>query len=178
MSDSASPYKVIEEKIRFHRKRAQYHKERANNWDRVLAQIQALQRQEQPLGRVDDFDLAQPEPRPSLGATEEEAGAKAKARADARAKGKAKARAREIEGADEAARTKLAEGRAQLAREVLRLHAEDGVLPVDIRTLANKAGISTPSNYPYKLLTRMVAKKSARRDRSGRYYPIGADEKK
>ena len=40
-------YKTLEDKVRFHRKRAQYHLDRAVEWERILSQIQQLQRLEQ-----------------------------------------------------------------------------------------------------------------------------------
>src|SRR5437763_1006224 len=61
--------------------------------------------------------------------------------------------------------------RFEFAREVMRQHRSDGVLPVDIRKLANDSGISCPTNYPYKLLTRMVNAGKARKDEAtGRYF--------
>jgi hypothetical protein len=164
MREQGSPYKVIEEKIQFHRKRSQYHKERADNWDRVLAQIQALQRQEQALGRVEDFKLEQPEipvEKPETGA---EVAKKAK---DAPTKAQLK-------------KQKAAEKRADFARTLLLQHEADGILPVDVRTAANAAGISTPTNYPYKIFTRMVTRSgTARKDEdTGRYYPVGVGKKK
>jgi hypothetical protein len=40
-------YKTLEDKVRFHRKRAQHHLDRAAEWERILAEIQQLQRLEQ-----------------------------------------------------------------------------------------------------------------------------------
>jgi hypothetical protein len=164
MRELGSPYKVIEEKIQFHRKRAQYHKERADNWDRVLAQIQALQRQEQALGRVEDFKLEQPE----LEQVE-----KPEAREEADKKTKAAPTKSNLK--------KIKDGvkRADFARKLLLQHEADGIPPVDVRTAANAAGISTPTNYPYKIFTRMVKSGTARKDEeTGRYYPVGVGKKK
>jgi len=40
-------YKTLQDKARFHRKRAQYHLDRAAEWERILSEIQQLQRLEQ-----------------------------------------------------------------------------------------------------------------------------------
>jgi|SRR5438552_18521815 len=40
-------YKTLEDKVRFHKKRAQYHLNRAAEWERILSEIQQLQRLEQ-----------------------------------------------------------------------------------------------------------------------------------
>jgi uncharacterized protein YPO0396 len=70
------------------------------------------------------------------------------------------------------------EARCQIARQALQ-HAKDGILPVDVRRLTNERGLSTPSNFPYKLFTSLVQSGRARKDDvSGRYYPIGGDEAK
>jgi len=165
MREAGSPYKVIEEKIQFHRKRAQYHKERADNWDRVLAQIQALQRQEQPLGRIEDFKLEQPEPE-QIGKPEEVSSPGKKT--------KAPPTKSQIKKEKDAVR------RADFARMLLLQHEADGILPVEVRTAANAAGISTPTNYPYKIFTRMVTRSgTARQDEgTGRYYPVVAGKKR
>ena len=54
----------ILDKIRFHKSRIQnheerirFHQDRIDEWESVLAQVQALQRQEQPNGQVDQFTL-------------------------------------------------------------------------------------------------------------------------
>lgn len=44
---SGYSYKSIEEKIRFHRSRIEYHKARKAEWEKIAAQIQQLQRAEQ-----------------------------------------------------------------------------------------------------------------------------------
>jgi hypothetical protein len=121
----------ILDKIRIHRKRAEYHKQRADEWELVLAQIQALQRQEQPSGKTEQFSLALPKPKEDRDAN-----------------------------------------RFVFARNVLRAHSQDGILPVEIRRLANEQGFSCPTNYPYKLLTNMVKQGTARKDEAGRYYPV------
>lgn len=40
-------YKTLEQKIKFHRKRAQFHESRAAEWELILSQVQQLQRLEQ-----------------------------------------------------------------------------------------------------------------------------------
>jgi hypothetical protein len=40
-------YKTLEDKVRFHKQRAQHHLERAAEWERILSEIQQLQRLEQ-----------------------------------------------------------------------------------------------------------------------------------
>ena len=95
----------------------------------VVAQIQALQRQEQPSGKTEQFSLALPKPKEDRDAN-----------------------------------------RFVFARNVLRAHSQDGILPVEIRRLANEQGFSCPTNYPYKLLTNMVKQGTARKDEAGRCY--------
>jgi len=166
---SNSPYKVIEGKVRFHRKRAEFHRQRAAEWDRVLAQIQALQREEQPRGRQQGADVLTDDDELGDGINATDADlelARAKAAASARA-------AAEVEGRfRRQGKRKVKLDRARFARELLEEHAKDGILPVEIRRRANEAGFSTPTNYPYKILTHMVENRTARKDpSSGRYYP-------
>ena|SRR5437764_10101701 len=120
----------IIEKIRLHRKRAEHHQKRADEWETILAQIQALQRQEQPSGKTEQFALSLPKPK------------------EARSP-----------------------NRFEFARLVLKEHPE-GLLPVQIRQLANAEGFTCPTNYPYKLLTNLVKKGTARKDETGRYFPV------
>ena len=47
MGGFSHSYKTLEEKARFHRKRAKYHLDRAADWERIMAEIQQLQRVEQ-----------------------------------------------------------------------------------------------------------------------------------
>jgi hypothetical protein len=68
--------------------------------------------------------------------------------------------------------SQLPENRAKFARQILAANAKDGVLPGRIRSLANEAKFSCPTNYPYKLLANMVKRGEARKDEEGRYYPI------
>jgi hypothetical protein len=71
-----------------------------------------------------------------------------------------------------------AANRFDLARELLIRHREEGILPVDIRRLANARGFSSPSNFPYKLLTNLVKQGRARRDhQTGRYFPVVKEAK-
>ena len=134
MDMTNSPYRVIEEKIRFHRKKADYHKQRASDWAGVLALIQALQREEQPEGKTDDFKLDKPVLPLKV-------------------------------------RVPSGGNKSLFAREVLK-NSKDGVLPVDVRKLANKEGFVVPNNYPYKIFRSMVARGEARKDQAGKYYPI------
>jgi len=128
-----SPTQVIEDKIKFHRKRAEYHRQRAADWSGVLAQIQALQREEQPEGKSEGFQLVKP---------------------------KAK---------------RLKRGnKASFARKVLR-SAKDGVLPVEVRKLANEQGYAVPNNYPYKIFKTMIERGEARKDQDGKYFPVGRE---
>lgn len=63
--------------------------------------------------------------------------------------------------------------RFALARDALRINPGVGMLPVEIRRLANQRGFSCPSNYPYKLLTKLVKEGKVRKDEeTGRYFPI------
>jgi hypothetical protein len=122
----------IIKKISHHRKRGEYHFRRADEWEVILAQIQALQRQEQPSGKTDEFALAIPKPKKERPAN-----------------------------------------RNLFARELLQQSAQDGILPVDIRRLANEVGFSCPTNYPYKLLSTLVDQGKAYKDEaSGKYFPV------
>jgi hypothetical protein len=132
-------YKTIEDKVRFHRARAQhhddrarFHEERAIEWGRILSQIQELQRLEQRKADSKKLDLAKP------------------------------------------VRTTDSATRNDFAREVLRKHQKDGVLPREVRRLANQQGFPAPNNYPYKLFTLLVKQGKARKDAAGRYYPTEA----
>jgi hypothetical protein len=135
----------ILDKIRFHKKRIQhhqeriqFHEERISEWESVLAQVQALQRQEQPSGQTDQFALALPKPK-----------------------------------------SERAANKTVFAREILREHAKDGILPVDIRRLANAEGFACATNFPYKLLAILVDQGKARKDpATGRYYPTRNMEEK
>ena len=121
----------ILDKIRFHKKRIQHHQEQAAEWERVLAQVQALQRQEQPSGQVEQFELALPKPKGERAAN-----------------------------------------RNIFAREILKERWKDGILPMEIRQLANAEGFSCPTNYPYKLLGTLIEQgKAWKDDATGRYYP-------
>lgn len=128
----------ILDKIRFHKRRIarhqeriQFHQERITEWETVLAQVQALQRQEQPSGQVEQFELALPKPPGERAAN-----------------------------------------RNIFARELLKEHWKDGILPVEIRRLANAQGFPCPTNYPYKLLAILIEQgKSWKDDATGRYYP-------
>jgi hypothetical protein len=52
-SGARHSYKTLEDKVRFHNKRAKYHLERAAEWERILADVQRLQRLEQaPIAEV------------------------------------------------------------------------------------------------------------------------------
>lgn len=53
-------YKTLQDKVLFHRKRAQYHLDRAGEWECILSEIQQLQRLEQ---RSADIELGKV-PRP------------------------------------------------------------------------------------------------------------------
>jgi diadenosine tetraphosphatase ApaH/serine/threonine PP2A family protein phosphatase len=53
-------YKTLEEKVRFHRKRAKYHSDRAAEWERILSEIQRLQRLEQLPHDADIPELSPP----------------------------------------------------------------------------------------------------------------------
>ena len=128
----------ILDKIRFHKRRIgyhqdriQFHQERVTEWETVLAQVQALQRQEQPSGQVEQFELALPKPN-----------------------------------------GERASNRNIFARELLKERWKDGVLPVEIRQLANAQGFPCPTNYPYKLLGILIEQgKAWKDDATGRYYP-------
>jgi len=129
-------YNTIKDKVRFHRARAHHHDERARfhedravEWERILSQIQQLQRIEQRKSVPKKTELPQP------------------------------------------VRTKSSENRNDFAREVLRTHAKEGVLPGEVRRLANQQGFPAPSNYPYKLFTLLVKQGKAKKDTVGRYYP-------
>jgi hypothetical protein len=109
-------------RIGYHRDRIQFHQERVTEWETVLAQIQALQRQEQ---------LAPPKPK-----------------------------------------GERPENRNVFARELLKERWKDGILPVEIRQLANAQGFPCPTNYPYKLLSILIEQgKAWKDDATGRYYP-------
>lgn len=72
-----------------------------------------------------------------------------------------------------------AANRFDLARELVIRHREDGILPVDIRRLANARGFPSLSNYPYKTLKDLIKQGKARRDhQTGRYFPVAKEEKK
>jgi hypothetical protein len=127
----------ILDKIRFHKSRIhhhqdriRFHQERADEWETVLAQVQALQRQEQPSGQVDQFALPLPKPKGERVAN-----------------------------------------RNIFARQLLVEHWKDGILPVEIRQLANADGFSCPTNYPYKLLGNLIEQGLAWKDATGRYHP-------
>lgn len=127
----------ILDKIRFHKSRVQhhqdrirFHQERIDEWMSVLAQVQALQRQEQPAGQVDETTLASP-----------------------KSKG------------DRAANRNI------FARKLLLEHWNEGLLPVEIRHLANANGFSCPTNYPYKLLGNLIAQGLVWKDDAGKYHP-------
>ena len=117
-------------RIQHHQERIQFHEERISEWDTVLAQIQALQRQEQPAGQVDQFALPLPKPKGERAAN-----------------------------------------RNIFARRLLVERWKEGILPVEIRQLANAEGFSCPTNYPYKLLGSLIAQGLAWKDDTGKYYP-------
>ena len=133
----------ILDKIRFHKKRIlhhqeriQFHQARITEWETVLAQVQAWQRQEQPSGQVEQFTLALPKPKRERPAN-----------------------------------------RNIFARELLREHAKDGILPVEIRRLANAEGFPVVTNYPYKMLALLVENGKARKDKNtGKYFPVGEED--
>jgi hypothetical protein len=62
--------------------------------------------------------------------------------------------------------------KAQFVRDLLKENALLGLTPADIRKIANDAGLSVRTSYPYKTLTKMVDKGEAFRDEQGRYYPL------
>jgi hypothetical protein len=47
MGGFSHSYKTLQEKATFHRKRAKYHLDRAADWERIMSEIQQLQRVEQ-----------------------------------------------------------------------------------------------------------------------------------
>jgi hypothetical protein len=127
----------ILDKIRFHKSRIQsheerirFHQDRIDEWESVLAQVQALQRQEQPSGQADQFTLALP-----------------------KTKGERVA------------------NRNIFARQLLVERWKEGILPVEIRQLANAEGFSCPTNYPYKMLGSLIEQGLAWKDDAGRYHP-------
>jgi hypothetical protein len=134
---ASTSYKTVEERVRYHndraklhKKRMTFHEKRALEWERLLAQIQDMQRDEQKKADAERGERMEP------------------------------------------VRTTRAANRNDFAREVLHRYAKEGVLPADVRRLANQQGISAPTNYPYKLFTLMVKQGKARKDEtSGRYYP-------
>jgi hypothetical protein len=125
----------ILDKIRFHKKRVHHHQEQVAEWERVLAQVQSLQRQEQPSGQVEQFELPLPKPKGERAAN-----------------------------------------RNAFARDLLREHAKHGILPVEIRKLANDAGFPCPTNYPYKLLAILLEQGKVHKHKTGRYFPVETDE--
>jgi hypothetical protein len=56
-------YKTLEEKVRFHRKRAQYYLDCAAEWEPIVSEIQQLQRSEQASAEV---QLLKVPPRPLI----------------------------------------------------------------------------------------------------------------
>jgi hypothetical protein len=127
-------YKTLEDKVRFHKNRAKHHLDRAAEWERILSEIQQLQRLEQISADAEVPKL----PRPK--------------------------------------RTTQAQGRNELARELLERSAENGIFPAEIRQRANAQGFSTPTNFPYKMLRVLVAQGKARKDdATGRYFAVKED---
>lgn len=132
-------YQTLEEKVRFHKKRAQYHLDRAAEWERILSEIQRLQRLEQLPADAEVPKLATTKKANPAGSGNEH----------------------------------NRHNRFQFARDSLIQAGEKGRTPAEIRVLANEAHFSCPSNFPYKLLTKLVAQGKARKDKeTGRYFAV------
>ena len=127
MGGLGHPYKTLEEKIRFHRKRIKYHQDRLAEWERIAAEIQQLHRMEQVSA---DADLP---------------------------------RIQAIKNTSQKARN-------DFARELLIQVGKAGITPAEIRQRANEHGISTPNNFPYKMLRVMKEQGKIDKDeKTGRY---------
>jgi hypothetical protein len=64
-----------------------------------------------------------------------------------------------------------AANRNSFARKLLVDRWKEGILPVEIRQLANAEGFSCPNNYPYKLLGNLITQGLAWKDDAGKYHP-------
>jgi hypothetical protein len=66
MGGIGHPYKTLEEKMRFHRKRIKYHQDRLAEWERIVAEIQQLHRLEQVSAETDLPQIARAKKNTSL----------------------------------------------------------------------------------------------------------------
>ncbi|MGA9303910.1 MAG: hypothetical protein WBW31_00765 [Candidatus Sulfotelmatobacter sp.] len=66
---------------------------------------------------------------------------------------------------------KRAANRNVFARHLLVDRWKEGILPVEIRRLANAQGFSCPTNYPYKMLRNLIEQGLAWKDPEGKYHP-------